>query len=276
VVPSHDTEVNAFERWRWNDPYWSSTWPKREELTSSVTDSLVAALALSNGDRVVDVGSGAGAASLRAARMVGPSGTVVGADISVPLVKLATERAATSDVRNATFVVCDVQQDPIPGAPFTVVMSQFGVMFFDEPVAAFGALRSQVVAGGRLGFACWSFPQDNPWFIGPALRGFVAPPAPPAPGKHATGPFAFSDVTETDSLLTDAGWTDVTSVTHHGRATVDRRAIADEGQAAFMGVPEDRLTEAASAIDAHLAPFRSDGGRYDVPISWRTVTASAP
>ena len=270
-----DDDVNVAERRRWNDPYWSSVWPRRESLTSSVTAALHERLALRDGDVALDVGSGAGAATLAAGRAVGPTGRVVGVDVSEPLVAHARDVAAAAGVENVTFVVGDVQVDALRGGPFSVAMSQFGVMFFERPAVAFANVRTHMARHGRLGFACWQPASENPWFLGNALRGLVAPPPPPPRGAHPTGPFALGDPADVRSLLARAGWSAVGVEARSGTATVARDAIADEGQPRFLGVAEDRLDEARAAVDAHLARFADPAGGYTVPIAYLVVTATA-
>src|SRR6202451_2796822 len=120
---------NETERRRWNDPYWSGVWPRREQLTGAVTPVLFEQLQLKPGERVLDIGSGAGITSITASGLVGTTGEVVGADISAPLVAFSTARAAKEKAVNVHFLVADVQEEQIPGAPFDVALSQFGVMF---------------------------------------------------------------------------------------------------------------------------------------------------
>src|SRR5579875_1572479 len=120
---------NDAERRLWNDPTWSAAWLRREALTGLATPLLLEQLGLGLGERVLDVGCGAGASTLAAAALVGPTGEVLGADISVPLIAHATRRAAAAGVDAVRFVVADVQEEQLPGAPFDVAMSQFGVMY---------------------------------------------------------------------------------------------------------------------------------------------------
>jgi SAM-dependent methyltransferase len=266
---------NRAERERWNNEYWASVWPRRERLTNAVTDVLLEQLGLAGGERVLDVGTGGGVAALAAAQVVGDSGAVVGADLSVPLVALATQRALERGAANVRFVVADVQTDAIEGAPFTAALSQFGVMFFDEPVVAFGNLRAQVAPGGRLAFACWQAPQFNPWFVGPALAPFIGPPPTPAPGKSPTGPFTLADPDRATEILAQAGWSAIERTDYEHTVTVQRDAIVDDPQLTFLGVEDRHLDAARAAVDAHLAGLRRDEHHYDAPLAFRVFTAAA-
>jgi SAM-dependent methyltransferase len=270
-----DDETNVGERRRWNDAYWASVWPKREVMTTAVTDVLFDHLTLREGERALDVGSGGGLTTLMAGDHVGAGGSAVGADISEPLVALARTRAADRRATNVSFYVADVQRDTVPGEPFDVVLSQFGVMFFDEPVAAFANIRRQVVSGGRLGFACWQAIERNPWFVGPALADYAPSPPPPAPGKSPTGPFSLSDPERVGEILADAGWKAAAHTTYELIATVDRDAIVDDGQLMFLGVPEDAFDDARRAIGEHLKPLQTADGRIRTPLSIQIFTASS-
>ena len=270
-----DDDTNAAERRRWNDAYWASVWPKREAMTSAVTEILLSQLDLRAAERVLDVGSGGGATTIAAGNRVGPAGSVVGADISAPLVELARRRAADGQITNVSFCVADVQRDTVPGAPFDVALSQFGVMFFDEPVTAFGNIRRHLAPGGRLAFACWQPIERNPWFVGPVLADYIAAPPPPAPGKSPTGPFSLSDPERVGEILAGAGWKSTARNPFELTVIVDRNAIVDDGQLAFLGVPEDSFDNARRAVDEQLAPLQTDEGRIRAPLSVQIFTAQA-
>lgn len=267
-------ETNAAERRRWNDEYWTSVWPKREQLTSAVTDTLLTALKLVAGERVLEIGSGGGTATIAAGRLVG-DGSVVGADISAPLVTFARRRVAAAGVGNVSFVVADVQQADVPGGPFDAALSQFGVMFFDEPTVAFGNIRRQLVPGGRLAFACWQSPDRNPWFVGPLLAPYVPPAPPAAAGKSPTGPFSLSDSDRVREILIATGWGDIDHSGHDVVVSVDREAIVDDAQLSFLGVPAAAVEEARRVVDEHLDRLRGRDGRLDAPLSFQVFTATA-
>ncbi|MGO8871765.1 MAG: class I SAM-dependent methyltransferase, partial [Acidimicrobiales bacterium] len=164
--------ANEAETRRWNDDRWAAAWPRRERLTGAVTPFLLDAVGARPGQRVCDVGCGGGGLTIELARAVAPGGRAVGMDLSAPLLELARRRAkeAGADVE---FVRRDVQTASPGGESFDVAVSQFGVMFFDEPLAAFGAIRASLVPGGRLVFACWQWVEHNPWHVGTALRSLL-------------------------------------------------------------------------------------------------------
>jgi ubiquinone/menaquinone biosynthesis C-methylase UbiE len=249
-------ETNAAERRRWNDERWIQVWPKRERFTNAVTPRLLDALALMPGERVLDVGCGGGIASIEAGRRVAQEGSVAGADLSTPLVELARQRAREASADNVSFHVVDMQHDQVPGAPFDVAMSQFGVMFFDEPATAFANIAHHLREGGRIGFACWQSAERNPWFFALALAPFLQPMPPPAEGKSPTGPFALADPERTAGILRDAGFSDIRRAAIEFTVDLPEDAIVDDEQLGFMGVAESDMDAARQAMDEHMAQFR--------------------
>src|SRR6202021_1959789 len=120
--------------------------------------------------------------------------------------------------------------EPVPGAPFDVAMSQFGVMFFDEPKTAFANIRNQLAPGGRLGFACWQEIARNPWFFSAALAAILPPPPTPAAGKSATGPFTLADHGHIRDILGAAGFRDIVITTHEITVDLPVESLVDDAQ----------------------------------------------
>jgi SAM-dependent methyltransferase len=264
---------NESEKRRWNDPYWTSVWPQREALTDSVTADLLTHLAAKPGEQVLDIGSGGGKTALAVGRQVGPTGRVTGIDISEALIALATRRAAEAQCTQVRFVEADAQEDSVPGAPFSAAMSQFGVMFFDEPAKAFANIARHLEPDGRLAFACWQSMDRNPWAVSHAIGSYVPPPPAPEHGKSLAGPFALGDAARTTELLSWAGWGDVQIARYERIVPVERIDVFDDGQLAFNGVAEADLPAARDAVDRHLGRFARPDGRLDVPIAFFVVTA---
>ena len=156
-------------------------------------------------DRVVlDVGCGSGATTLAAAAS---AERVVGVDLSQPLVELARRRAQAATIENAEFVIADAQTHDFAAGTFDLLISQFGLMFFDDPVRAFSNLRRSLRAGGRAAFVCWQGLHANEWLmlIGDAVSRHVELPefggVPRGPGM-----FALCEPDEITALLGAAGF----------------------------------------------------------------------
>jgi SAM-dependent methyltransferase len=262
---------NAAERAKWNDDAWTRAWKKREVLTDSVTPLLLDALDLRAGERVLDVGCGGGKATIAASRRVQPGGNVIGADISKPLLVLARERAAGNNW--ATFEQADMQVDHVAGGGFDVAMSQFGVMFFDEPVPAFINLAKHLRPDARVGFACWQPMDRNPWFVGSVLGPFVAAAAPTAPGKSPTGPFALGDPDRVRQILRDAGFSGIRVDLYDHEVDVPESAVVDDAQLVFMGVRTEVMHDARKAVASLMEVFAADDGTCRFPLAFQIVTA---
>jgi SAM-dependent methyltransferase len=267
--------ANEAERQRWNDEGWVAVWPKREALTDAITPYLLEALALQPGERVLDVGCGGGKPTIAAAQAVGPSGIAIGADISVPLTELAARRAAEAGVANVSFCVADVQQEAPTGGPFHVVMSQFGVMFFDDPATAFTNIHAQLEPDGRIAFACWQTADRNPWFVGAALAGLAPPPPPPEPGKSPVGPFALGDHERTQNILESAGFANVRRNAREVQPEIPQDSVADDAQLRRMGVPPGKMAAATAAMHDHLARFQTGPGLARFPLAFQIFQATA-
>lgn len=193
----------------WNDkagPRWLAADAYIAGMLGEVAQPLLARAAPKPGERVLDVGCGTGQTSLAIAHRVGPSGRVLGVDISAPLLARAKERAV--DVPQLAFAEADAQTHGFAEASFDLVCSRFGVMFFVDPVAAFANLARATAPTGRLGFVCWRSVIENPWFGEPlaAMAQHIEPPPRGEPG--APGPFAFAERSRIEQVLASA-WTSV-------------------------------------------------------------------
>jgi len=208
----HDTSPNAQMIEYWNDhagPSWVRFHKKLDGQIGGIGRIAMDRAGIKAGQRVLDIGCGCGDSSLELARRVSPEGGVCGIDISAPMLDLAEQRATLEPTLKLEFQRRDAQTADFSGALFAHVFSRFGVMFFDEPVSAFGNIRNALPADGRLTFICWRPLEQNPWMGVPlgVAHEFVAPPE--ASPLGAPGPFALADEERTKQILTDAGYADV-------------------------------------------------------------------
>ena len=234
--------------------YWNGEagqrWARNQRGIDAVFAPLTAALfegaALRPDSPVLDVGCGAGDCAIRASRALGARGRVVAADVSGPLLAVARERAATDALGGApiAFVEADAQSHDFGSAVFEHVMSRFGVMFFDDSVAAFANLRRALVPGGRLTFLCWRPLPENAWIAVP--RAVVLPlvPEPEPSPPDGPGPFRFAEADVIADILAAAGFREI------GVEAVDRTLTLG-----FSGdVATGQAAEAAARFVLELGP----------------------
>jgi SAM-dependent methyltransferase len=170
-----------------------------------LTEALLGRAALEPEHCVLDVGSGSGATTLAAARV---ASHVIGVDISEPLTQVARSRAGGAV--NAEFLVADAQTHQFEAAAFDVIISQFGLMFFDDPHTAFTNLRAGLAPGGRIVFTTWRGLGDNEWLM-PVARAVAEHAELPDLGGLARGGgmFALQDDREVTHLLRRTGFDEV-------------------------------------------------------------------
>jgi len=186
-----------------------------ERAHAPVREGLLARAALRPGERVLDIGCGSGASALEAARMVGAEGTVTAFDLCEAFVARVAERGAEHGAEHGAAtplpvpVWGDAQTHDFTGFECDVAISLFGVMFFDDPVAAFANIATALRPGGRIVFVCWAGPQHNPWFSVPGMALKEALPDMPPPDPSAPGPMAFADSAKVTTLLSEAGFGEI-------------------------------------------------------------------
>lgn len=200
---------------------WAREWPRTDRSFRELTPTLLAAATARLSDeepaRVLDVGCGAGETALTLAARL-PLVEVVGVELSPDLAAVARARCDAAGLSGRVTVV-EADAARWSGPPVDLVLSRHGVMFFDDPVAAFAHLRHGTLAGGALVFSCFRERALNPWA---SLVADLLPVVAPA-DPHAPGPFAFADEARVASLLDAAGWREVAI------APVDFAYVAGEG-----------------------------------------------
>ena len=291
---SQSDDPNAEQREFWRA---AAVWvDQQERLDTQLAHFGVTAMdavdGLPSAARVLDVGCGCGQTSLQWSERV--SGSVLGVDISEPLVEVARRRAAEHaaaypEAAPISFAVADAQTADIAGlatesaadngsfAGFDVVFSRLGVMFFADPVAAFVNLRSATRPGGQLSFVCWQRARNNPWLVSvnKAVLGIVEMPSSDGP---AVDPFAFADPEHVRGILDAAGWSDIaiephdTELVFSGGGTLEETVdfAMDLGIArrALAGHPPEVRAQVRDAVTAVLAPRATPAGVVFPAATW--------
>jgi SAM-dependent methyltransferase len=211
-------------------------WVEREDQMDAALAAhsalLLAAAAVGASDYVLDVGCGTGETT-RACAARAVDGRVLGADLSTVMLERARVRSAAAALTNIEFVRADAQVHPFAAETFDLVVSQFGVMFFSDPVAAFTNIGHAVKPGGRLACVVWQDLVRNQW-VTVARDALAAGRTLPLPPAGAPGPFAFGDPGYTRGVLEAAGFTQLT--------------LADVAASFFFGVDAEGAFDFAQSI----------------------------
>jgi len=266
-----DQLFNEEQRARWNGidgEYWTNHQDRLDRTLTPVTGPLLAFAAPRAGSTVIDVGCGCGATTLELARAVGPSGRVVGLDVSGPMLALAGERLRA--FANTTCMLGDAAELPLRDLGADLIVSRFGVMFFGDPVAAFANLRTGLAAGGRLRFACWRPIKENPWLQIPLHAVYEHAPRLPKPEPEEPGPFAFGDPARVTRILTAAGFTEPSftpldiQIDISGGGTLEDAVIQSSAMGpakrALADQPDEVRAAALESIRRALTPYASAAG----------------
>jgi ubiquinone/menaquinone biosynthesis C-methylase UbiE len=200
-------DQNADQIAYWNGPggqRWADRQQAQDILLAPVANILIDRAQARAGERIVDVGCGSGAISIALAQKVGPSGHVMGIDVSSPM--LARARQIATAGLPADFVLADATVHPFDPASFDLLVSRFGVMFFAEPARSFANLRRALKPSGRLAFVCWREPRENPFFMAPLQAVYKHVPKLPQLGPEDPGPFSFASEARVQRILGEAGF----------------------------------------------------------------------
>lgn len=199
--------------------YWNGEvgerWAERDDFMASLLEpaafALLEKISPASGIDAIDIGCGGGSQTMTLAEKIGVGGSVLGVDISEPLLERARQRAISPNSIRADvdFLEADASVYRFIPESVDLLFSRFGVMFFDNPVAAFANLRLALGPNGNLGFCCWREKNENDWINLPyqAIQSFL--PEQPEEDPFAPGPFAFARCEYVSEILWQAGFSGV-------------------------------------------------------------------
>jgi SAM-dependent methyltransferase len=271
----------------WNGALGERWVAMRQEIDRFVVpfgNAALKAAAPQPGERAIDIGCGCGDTAIEIARMVGAAGTVLGIDVSLPMLAVARSRAALANCAYLAFREGDASEATLP-ANTDLLFSRFGVMFFSQPTPAFSHMRKSLRAGGRCVFVCWRAPRDNPWAMTPLSAARAAMGITPAPtDPDAPGPFAFADEQRLRTILSSAGFGDIDVQRFDAAISLGAKPRSAAESVVQVG-PVSRLVREAGAehlpiildaVERALAPLAAPDGHVSLDGSTWIATATNP
>jgi SAM-dependent methyltransferase len=277
---------NAKEIAYWNGiagRNWTDLQEEWDGIAKDIAAAAITRAAVCPGERVVDIGCGCGATTIALGALVGSKGRVLGLDVSKIMLARAAWRASPG--LPVEFVEADAATYVFSRGAFDLLFSRFGVMFFADPARAFANLRSALRPGGRLVFACWRPPKENPWMMAPLHAAYAHMPPLPKPAPEDPGPFSFADPERVRRILGAAGFEtvqfaplDLELDIGGGRgldAAVHYALRIGATSRAIEGQPQDVRDKVASAVRDTLASHRR-GARVPLAAAVWLVSAANP
>lgn len=267
---------------------WVDMQASLDRLFQPFEEMLVEATSARRPTRVLDVGCGAGATTLALARRLGSAAHCLGIDISEPMIAAARRRAHQDNIA-AGFLCANAETHTFEPAAHDMIVSRFGVMFFDEPIRAFANLRRAAAPDAKLRFIAWRSAAENPFMTTSERAAAPFLPGLPTRKPGEPGQFAFADLTRVQEILTASGWSAIeihpidvactmpeTELVPYisrlgpvGLALQDtaeplRTQVVETARAAFAPYvhgPEVRFTAACWMVNAQAAPRIEAGPR---------------
>lgn len=260
----------AFD-WTGVAPAWDAHRRHTQTTTSPVADALVAALALTPGEAVLELATGSGELALRLAGLVGETGRVLASDAAAGMVALA--QGTVEGLPQVSTALVDAAATGLDDGTFDAVVCCHGLMFVPQPEQAVSECYRVLRPEGRLAAAVWAGPQDNPWVSSIGMAAMVHGLAGGGPPTGPGGLFSLADPGRLRSLVETAGFQDVRVdqvPVSFGFASADEHfevvsSLAGPIAALIAaGTPEQRAAARATAAEL-VAAHRLPDGTVQLP-----------
>jgi ubiquinone/menaquinone biosynthesis C-methylase UbiE len=261
---------------------WGKRADRVRDWAMPVSVTMVDALALQPGQRVLELAAGPGDTGFMAAELIQPGGTLISSDGAEAMVALARERAEAAGITNVEFRALELEWIDLEAASVDAILCRWGIMLIVDPEAAAREIRRVLRPSGRAAFAVWDRAQSNPWATIPGRAmvelGHSEPPDPSAPGM-----FSLGEDGALQGLLESSGFTEVTvrpvalerrydQLERYIEETVDMSPMFS---AAFQELHGDAQQAVVARITADAQPFVAADGSVALPGSSLVAVATA-
>jgi SAM-dependent methyltransferase len=223
------------------------------------------------GQRVVDVACGTGVLARGIAVRVGPGGSVVGLDINAGMLAVARRQAPEIEWRQGP-----AEALPFDSDSFDAVVSQFGLMFFEDRRAAVAEMARVLRPGGRLVVAVWDALENTPGYA--AVAALLQRLFGDEVADALRAPYILGDTQLLRSLFSDAGLPDIEIKTYEGTArfpSIEAWVYTDvKGWTLADLIDDAQFERLLGEAEQVLQPFVSAQGRVSFSAPAHIVTAT--
>jgi SAM-dependent methyltransferase len=284
VTPVDPDEYRSASRdaWQQSAPGWGRAADRVHDWAVGVSATMVDALALQPGDRVLELAAGPGDTGFMAAELITPGGTLICSDGAEAMLEVARERAVSQGVRNVEFKQLELEWIDMETASVDAVLCRWGIMLIVDPGAAASEIRRVLRPGGRAALAVWDVPERNQWTTIPrgAMQEVVDgdPPDPNAPNMFSlAADGALAEVLEGAGLV-DVKIAPVALVRRFESVEqylADTLEISSTLRATYDGLDEAQKARLSELVAERARPFADTDGSVTVPGSTLVASASA-
>jgi SAM-dependent methyltransferase len=280
------SNAEQFEYWNGEaGKRWAQEDQTMARLLRPVSAALLDHAGVEGCRNALDIGCGGGSQTMMLAERLGPDARVLGVDISEPMLEVARGKSAAGgeDMADVAFLQADAATHTFDKNDFDLAFSRFGVMFFEDPAAAFSNIHEALRPKAQLAFSCWQSLRDNDWTLIPLQAALQHLPAPEMPDPHAPGPFAFADSQRIQEILESSGFRDIAVESfardiRFGEAatlqeSVKKLAMIGPVSRLIAGQESAVLEQVFASMEEVLAPYYRDGA-LNLPGAIWFVTAT--
>lgn len=272
-VPLSDEEYRLKRRAEWNEAgkrYVHLSVGALADLSRQAAEQVFKLVDLKPGEKVLDVGTGAGSPALEAFPFVGPAGKITGVDSAASMIVAANRRAEELGIKNADFFEMEGEQLDFPDGSFDAIISRYAYPHFTFASKAFAESFRVLRKGGRLAASMHGAVDKNPYICAPIIA--MAKYHPDPQPMTVRGPFALHTPELLEAELKKAGFSDVKTFAYDTTIVVPdfkhywdtQKAGGASVRRALDAVPEPKRAEAEEAALASMEKYVS-GNRGEFP-----------
>ena len=257
------------------DYMWKTTKHVAEWLVEHVNPSpgnTLLDLAGGPGDTILDLAGGPGDNGFLAAKRVGPDGKVIVTDFAPEMVAVAERNAKADRLTNVETRVLDAEKMDLEDDSVDGIICRWGFMLMLDPQTALEECRRVLKSDGHLALSVWGGPEKNPWVTLTGMTMMQLGHQPPGDPFASGGMFSMAEPDKIRSMLTSAGFEDITveempvnwSYDSFDEAWEFVTEVAGALAALVKTLPEDEVARLRAALEANSKPYQ-DGSRITLP-----------